>query len=247
MSRFKSQFAVGEAGQACSGTWRVWSAKNKPDLYIACLNMGGQIKASIHAPKPPQHLGWRRHYGFDRDAKGEIAKAVKRDSVRHKILWPGCPLAPGHMLEWRVTFPGSSLSADTFPAPFAGTTLIPIPSRLEQVEVVVIVGPPSDKDYYPRDKDVPTHLLAEGRLSDDRRVWVVYCTKQLQEGDAGGRVHHASGGKGYVAASIPKDVTLRGAGVGLQPDGSLGFFDLHAELAGSNQVVLRTVNPAQAK
>jgi len=247
MSRFKCQFAVGETGQACSGTWRVWSARNKPDLYIACLNMGGQTKASIHAPNPPKHPGWRRHYGFDRDAKGEIAKAVMRDSGRHKILWPGCPFTADHMLEWRVTFLGSSLAAETFPAPFEGTTLISIPSRLEQVEVAVIVGPPSNKDYYPRDKDLPTHLLAEGRLSDGRRVWVVYVTKPLHEGDAGGRVYQASDGKGYAASLIPEDASLRAAAVGPQADGSLGFWDLHAERQGPRQVRIDTVNLAQAK
>jgi hypothetical protein len=62
--------------------------------------------------------------------------------------------------------------------------LLPVPSRLEQVQVAVIIGPAGPTKGYPREKNTPTHLLAEGRLSNDRRVWIVYLTMTLQDGAA---------------------------------------------------------------
>jgi hypothetical protein len=236
--RFKCQFAIGEAGQALSGVWMVWAAKNWPDLYCAALGMGGEIKASIHSPRPPEHPEWRRHWGFDFGAKSDVAKAAKQDGGPHKIQWPGCPISAELTLEWRINFPGSSLRTAPIPAR-PGTILLPIPGKREQLQVAVIIGPAGPTKGYPREESIPTHLLAEGRLSNGRRVSVVYLTFPLVSPGATNPPAVPPGGKGYASGTLPEAGELRAACAGLQPDGSLGFFDLRADLQGPRSFVLR--------
>jgi hypothetical protein len=56
--RFVCQFAVGRKNLAYSGIWRVWTAKNTPDLYLAAQSISGELKATVHCPRPP-HFGWK--------------------------------------------------------------------------------------------------------------------------------------------------------------------------------------------
>jgi hypothetical protein len=234
--RFKCQFAVGDAGQKYSGTWRVWAARNWPDLYCMPLGTGGEIKASVHSPRPPQQPNWRRHYGIDYGAKSDVAKVASQDGSRHKIIWPGCPLGRDCTLEWRINFPGSPLRPTPGQA-LPGTVLLPIPSKMQQVQVAVIIGPVGDTKNYPREENTATHLLAGGRLSNGRRVWVVYLMMALDGPTASNPpVIH---GKGYASANLPATGDFRAAGAGIQPDGSLGFFDLRAERQGPESFLLR--------
>jgi hypothetical protein len=60
---FVVRFAAGKESSAYSGVWRVWAAKKTPDLYLANRSLGGQVKATVHCPKPDAPT-WKRHYGF---------------------------------------------------------------------------------------------------------------------------------------------------------------------------------------
>jgi hypothetical protein len=129
MSRFVCRFAVGRDGLAYSSVWRVWTAKNKPDLYIAVARLGGELKATVHAPHPP-HTGWKRHFGFHYDAASFIAQQAKQAGGPHKVQWTGHQIAPDMTLEYRVIIRGTSLEKDG--APVANNVvLVPIPSPNE--------------------------------------------------------------------------------------------------------------------
>lgn len=218
-ARFRCQFGVGEAGLAHSGIWRVWSAKNRADLFCMSLSVGGEIKASVHSPRPPDQPDWRRHWGFGHDAKGEIAQSAIAAGGRHKILPPGCKLAPDCTLEWRIIFRGSALCETPFDAD-EGTVLLPIPGDGEQLEVDVIIGPRGPTTGHPREQGTPTHLLSQGRLIDNRRVWIVYTVKPIV--GAWGVIV----GKGHAAAGFENETReLRGVAYGVEPDGSLKFIE----------------------
>jgi hypothetical protein len=77
-NRFVCRFAVGQDNLAYSGIWRVWTAKNQPDLYLAVEKISGELKATVHCPRP-QHTGWERHLSFPMEGSGSVAAAVKRD------------------------------------------------------------------------------------------------------------------------------------------------------------------------
>jgi hypothetical protein len=155
-----------------SGEWRIWSAKNQPDLYVAIRSLG-QFKAAVHCPRA-EKLTWRRHYGFDHDAKGDVIKADHALGLsRHKGTWDGAKLGNHCTLEYKIFIPASALSKKTVPSR-SDTLLIPPPQGAQSLIGSVILGPAMPTDGYPKMQDEETYLLAEGRLCDGRRVWVVY-------------------------------------------------------------------------
>jgi len=226
---FTCQFAVGQDGVACSAVWWVGTAKNKPDLYIAVRSLSGELKATVHAPHPP-HAGWFRKFGFDMKAASPVSQQAKRDGGPHKVQWTGCELAPNVTLEYRVIIRGASLEEVGEPVD-RHVMLLPVPSINEYVEVDVILGPKGATRGHPRERDGETYLLSEGRLSDDRRIWIVHIVRPIKPKEVipapiepnriGSRAHLdpnadlSSGG-------------LRAIALGEQSDGSLAFWDLKA-------------------
>jgi hypothetical protein len=148
-----------------------------------------------------------------------------------------CPVGPDCTLERRINFPGSSL-AMSFQAP-EGTMLLPVPSRLEQVQVAVIIGPAGPTKGYPREENTPTHLLAEGRLSNDRRVWIVYLTMTLQDGAATATNRPSLAGKRALhhqrRSKTPAIFVL--LVLAHSQMAALGFFDVRAERQGQSVVI----------
>jgi hypothetical protein len=232
--RFVCRFAVGQDNLAYSGIWRVWTARKQPDLYLAVEIISGALKATVHCPRPP-HLGWERHVSIPTEASGPVAVAAKTDGGRHKVRWTGCVLAPDCTLEYRVIIRGKSLEKKGTVA--RDTTLLPVPTEQEYVEVAVLLGPTAPTKGYPRESQRETHLLSEGRLSDGRRVWVVYCTKPIEtNNERSPQQQLITPAKHYVdpTADFSKASALRATAFGPQSDGSLAFLDMRAEITGPN-------------
>ena len=237
--RFVCKFAVGQNDLAYSGIWRVWTARNQPDLYLAVENIAGQLKATVHCPRPP-HVGWRRHLGFPIEASGEVAVAVKKDSGPHPVQWGGCAIGPDCTLEYRVIFRGKSLAKNGFRVP-VNTALLPVPSEHEAVEVAVLLGPTGPSLGHPRYKDASTHLLSEGHLSNGRRVWVVYYTTAIESNDTRAPQQQSIiPAKNYVDRSLNVSKgSMRAALFGPQSDGHLAFWDMRAEITARNDDISR--------
>lgn len=232
-NRFVCRFAVGRNNLAYSAIWRVWTAKKQPDLYLAVERISGEMKATVHCPRPP-HVDWKRHYGFPIEAFGEIAAAVKKDSGPHQVQWTGRAIGADCTLEYRVVFPGKSLEKNGTTVR-ADTVLLPVPTEQECVEVAVLLGPAIPTDGYPRYSESLTHLLSEGRLSDGRRVWVVYYTTLLAtNNERPPQQHLLIPAKHYVDSTVDfSKVSMRAALFGPQSDGHLAFWDVSAKYTAS--------------
>jgi hypothetical protein len=207
-------FASGRQGLAYSGVWFLWTARRQPDLYIAIKKLGG-IKGSIHGPRPPKYLGWRRHFGFGYDAKGNVAAAAIRSGGRHKAVWHGRQFPDGVTLEWRVLIRGSSLRTQPISVD-SSVILLPVPHDLELLEVMIFLGPPEwvDNPFGP-------HMIGEGRLLNEWRYCVGYV---VQAFDPTRVVSTTLSGRGHGdLANAP--IELRAVGVDPQQDGSLAFWD----------------------
>jgi hypothetical protein len=227
-NRFVCCFAVGRENVALSGVWRVWTAKNQPDLYIAVRQLSGEIKATVHCPRPPLHPNWERHFGFVKEAASEIAQKAKEDVGPHKVRWTGHVIGLSCTVEYRVRIQGKSLSKEGL-AVSADTTLLPVPSEQEYLEVAVLLGPTVPTTGCPRESQGETHLLGEGRLLDGRRVWVVYYIRPMPKIDE--RPPQRLFPKGYMnaAADLSTASRLRAVLFGAQEDGNLLFWDMRAE------------------
>ena len=153
--RFICRFAVGRDGLAYSGVWRVWTARNQPDLYLALEPISGEMKATVHCPRPP-HTDWRRHYGFPREASGPVAASAKKDGGRHQLQWTGCAIDPDCTMEYRVIFFGKSLEKSGKMVR-ADTALLPVPTEQEFVAVLVFLGSPTTEIHFGE----LIHLLSE--------------------------------------------------------------------------------------
>jgi hypothetical protein len=228
--RFICRFAVGKDGVRYSAEWRVWTARNKPDLYIAVRSLAGELKATVHAPWPP-HERWERHYGFPLEAASVVSKQAKADGGPHKVRWTGCQLAPETTLEYRVTIRHSSLEETGQPIP-DNVTLLPVPSAGEYGQVAVILGPRGPTSGYPRERDGESQLVAEGRLADDRRVWVVYVVRPMKATETGPLAQSPqTPPKSYLNPDADlANAELRAVAVCPHNDGSLEFFDLKVHL-----------------
>jgi hypothetical protein len=223
-SRFKCGFAVGADGLAYSGVWIVFTAKRQPDLFIVNRHLSREVKATVHCPRPPRYPGFERHFGFVTEASGAVADAVREESGRHMVRWSGCQLDPSYTLEYRVRIRGISLSDSGTPVS-SDVSLLPIPTELEAVDVGVLLGSPTVGT--PKEIGGQTHLLADGQLSDGRRVWVIYCLRQIrQPGEPLPPSKLITPKKGYFDPSADLNTnTLRAVLFGAQEDGCLGFLD----------------------
>jgi hypothetical protein len=135
-------------------------------------------------------------------ASGKVAATAKKDGGPHKVEWTGYAIGADCTLEYRVVFLGKSLEKnDTIVR--ADTELLPVPTEQESVEVAVLLGPIGPTDGYPCYKDTPTHLLSEGRLSDGRRVWVVYWTTLVETNkNEPPQQHSLSAAKHYIDPTV---------------------------------------------
>ncbi len=222
--RLNCKFAIGQSGLAHSGVWQVRSKKS--DLYCFVSAIGGEIKASIHGPRPPEYPGWKRHLGHPKEASGEVAVAAKKDSGPHITSWPGKQLAIGATLEWRIVFPGTSLRSNPLQID-SEITLLPIPKLTEQVEVGVIMGPPELAGRNPRG-----YPVAWGSLDNGYLVWIVFVIKQIAgPAQVHGPVVLPSPVKRFESSNIDRTHEFRACLTGVQTDGHLAFWDVRATLS----------------
>ncbi len=174
---FACRLAFGDNGQASSGIWRVWAAKNRPHLFCAVERIRGHVKATVHCPST-EHPTFKRHWGFvhfeEGEAPGEVAELVRATGEsRHKATWKGADVGGGFVLEWRILFPENSKRIQPF-AVNDEIHLIPLPPVGWCGVVFVLLGSPNVALNSPTVVGAEPRLLSEGALCCGRRVYVLY-------------------------------------------------------------------------
>jgi hypothetical protein len=221
--RFVCRFAVGNCSERVSGVWQITSGRKKPDLYIS-VGRAGQVKASIHCPRPDRET-WKRHYRFDREAPGAIADSLRSAGrIRDELSWPGADFGVWGTLECRIFFPASALAASTTPVD-EDVVLIAPPVSGRCLIVALLLGSAQSPSGYPTFSDAETMLLVAGSLADGRPVWVTYCYAEPPQFPAPEKPGRGYGNRDeLLAAKEP-----RAAMVGRNSDGSLAFLDVRVE------------------
>jgi hypothetical protein len=142
--------------------------------------------------------------------------------------WSGATLGAECTLEWRFFILETALRKVPL---FVSdkVALVPPPINGACLVVAVILGPARPTSGFPRVQGAQTHLLSEGRLSDNRRVWVVY-TYTAPGAVAWPGVTNQNPRKivDEHALRTSKD-ELRAFAISSVEDGSLGFWDLRVE------------------
>lgn len=95
------RFAVGSVNGARSSTWRIWTSRNAPDVYLAVRNIAGQQKVSLHASGSWSH-------SFVSDDKAARFRAP--GASRHMELWQRPPaFSPGWTHAYSIQVPWTEL------------------------------------------------------------------------------------------------------------------------------------------
>jgi hypothetical protein len=163
-SGFVCKFVVGKKNGPRASVWRVWAGRKKPDLYIAATSVAGKVKASLHA-------SGIRHVGLTSQYAASTQQTEKRNIQR----WVGGhAIGGGCSLELQICFPTSQLrnfgNADAVASEVIWLAAAPVGMM---VRVCIVLGPDDSRSGWPGRNNSGSFLIAEGRLSDLRRVWVV--------------------------------------------------------------------------
>ncbi|HEY8336724.1 MAG TPA: hypothetical protein VIQ05_23270 [Tardiphaga sp.] len=216
------KFAAGTSRGALTGVWQVTLSRKKPDLYIS-VGRTGEVKASIHCPQANRPT-WKRHYRFDREARGAIADALRADNrIREEMTWNGCDLGMGRTLECRIMILGSGLNPTPIPVA-KDVQLLPPPDPDKCLIVTLITGSAQSPPEFYVFSDVETSLLFSAKMVDGRPLWVTYCYAPPA------KLPPVNGGRGYGnKETFAAAQMTRAALVAPNSDGSIVFVDTLVE------------------
>lgn len=184
------RFAVGSPNGPRSSSYRVWTARNSADVFIAARSTASIIKVTLHSARAEHGLGQEGHHGYTAEAVEKLRAAGKwTRSSRHLTKWPGRQVGPGLWEQFLLFVPANALR------PFAGdrgglrdVQWVPAPPPGQHAVFTTYVGPPE------LDHESPT-ILGRGRLCDGRMLWIVHRNMHRSPadygGDADGRVRAA--------------------------------------------------------
>jgi hypothetical protein len=222
--RFECRFAVGDSGLAFSAVWLVFTAKKQSDLYIAVKALSGILKATVHRPRPPKHMGYERHFGVVGEASDMIADGLKADNGgRHVLRWAGYRLGSTCTLEYKIRVRGISLASVGLPVS-PNVKLLPMPRAHECIDIGVLLGEPGSS--FPKEINGGTRILDRGHLSDGSPVWIIYAVYQIMNpGEPLPPPTRITPKKSYFDTNAEITGNTRAILFGEQPDGSLGFMD----------------------
>jgi hypothetical protein len=172
---FELWFGVGKPDGNHSMVWKVWAARNAPDVFITARWLGGMIKATFHEPRPG--LKAERHVGLT----GEYIELLKsrqlwRGGGRHFIRWEGgTELRDGYTLEFVLRFPTAELRP--FPLSLSDLArkvvwLTPAPEG-QVLEVFLLYVPPRAQVRTELPTDGGAQFVCVGRLADGRQVLLI--------------------------------------------------------------------------
>ncbi len=164
MNRVVCRIAVGSRDGARSASYKLWTAKNTPDVYIA--TRVAPFKATLHAARPDAGLRQEGHTKVG-PAKGFATLGKYGHTV---VKWQGHEVAPQIWRQFLLFVPSEGLRR--FPEANADEPLtwIPGPPDHHQVTIEVDIGR-GDVSWGPEGG----RLVAEGSLCDGRVVRVFWC------------------------------------------------------------------------
>lgn len=163
------RFAATDRSGKRAATWKCWTltGKGKGDVYLACRELGGALKASLH-----QSGNW--HIAFSE----EFFENGFADKPHDRFIdkWPRpSEIAPGVTLAFRIITPYSAVSTAYDVSSLKNITSIPAPPKNRAVEIAVIITAPHTLiSHWPGRNSMDTQLVGSMPLDSGETVWVVH-------------------------------------------------------------------------
>jgi len=200
-----------------AATWKCWSPPAKNDVYLACRELRGTLKTSLHE-SGRWHVAYSAKF-FDENVPVEH----RYDDGRFVEKWARpAVMAPGVTLAYRIVTSGMSCTTkETLPK---SVHVVPAPiaaGRAVEFDIILVDHPTVDADGWPG-KNQGTRLVGSYGLGDGASVFVVCWEIAMPTLPSVRGSPKFYQGKG--AADLER-ANLRALAFGEEPDGSRVIYD----------------------
>ena len=150
-----------------AATWKLWTVRSHPDVYLACRELNGQLKASLHE-------SGRWHIGFTKEFYEEQIKSIVSTKNRFIDEWTiPISIAPGVILAFRILTPNASVNSDI--SDLRDIHFIDFYEDNKAIEIYIIITLKGiDTTNWPGKNGMGTSLIGSITLSNGDIVWAVY-------------------------------------------------------------------------
>jgi hypothetical protein len=166
-ARTTLRFSVQNPAGQRAATWKCWAPSTTDDVYLACREVGGTFKISLH-----QSGEWNTAFTpsfYDRAVRDEDTTA--RGRFLDQWTRPS-PIAPGVTLALRIVTPWSSVATPVIPSRRLVT--IPAPADARAVETIIfLLDPRVSPEGWPGRDLMNTKLVGAFPLASGGHVSVV--------------------------------------------------------------------------
>jgi len=170
------RFGITDGQGHRAASWKLWTPSTTSDVYLACRELGGTLKASLH-----ESGNWHVAYSqttFDADVLGIVPS--QKDRFMDKWSRPK-PIAPGVTLAFRIVTPYSAVMTPLY-NPGKNISWIPNCSAPRATEIdLILVSPTTPATGWPGKNKMGTQLIGSYHLSSGDSVWAVYWTIDMPD------------------------------------------------------------------
>jgi hypothetical protein len=151
-----------------AATWKCWSPSRREDVYLACRELGGALKTSLHE-SGSWHTGYLRDF-FEESVPEE--HQTKRGPYVARWSRP-TPMALGVTLAFRIVTPWSSVMVERA-KDVPGMVSVPAPGEKRATEfLIVLVDAGTPVGEWPG-KNTGHQLVGSYGLPSSTTVWIVW-------------------------------------------------------------------------
>jgi len=154
-----------------AATWKCWTASGgRSDIYLACRELKGAIKASLH-----ESGNW--HLAYSREFLDKNLDISPNESAHRYIhRWSRQPqIAPGVTLAFRIITPHSGINVPFYDSQYENIVRIPEPPDNKAIEIdIIITAPNTLVSSWPGKNSMNTELAGSMSLDSGEKVWIVY-------------------------------------------------------------------------
>jgi len=222
MAKKSVRFGVSDEQQLCSASWKLWTetAGENSEVYLACRELDGELKASLH-----QSGQW--HIAFSNQAyKEHVEGSIPSLKNRFTDKWPRpTEIADGYTLAFRIVTPSPSVTSSRILGKNKKVIWIPKPPDSRATEIdIIITKQHVNISGWPGKSSMGTSLIGSFQLNNGDTIWVVYWVIDIPD------LSKSVKGSGHFFRGKSKDDlkndTLRALAFGSENDGSRVIYDL---------------------
>lgn len=172
MPEIAIRFGVSNGAGLRAATWKLWTVTTdgKFDVYLACRQLGGSMKASMHE-SGQWHIAYTKQT-FETKVQGAIAQAKDRFIEK----WTRPPeIAPGVTAAFRIVTPWTAVKTAIEAADVNKVTWLPKAPEGHAAEIYVfILKPCTEVSDCPGAKSMGMKAIGSFALVNGETVWAVW-------------------------------------------------------------------------